>query len=106
MKKYYLITEVYRAYYTPAFSSFALSKNIEYIYDDYEYLKTHFKIYYRCHGKARVKGLRVSDRGNVISEDFIIDKHTFINYLLNSRPLTDEEIELCKYLEEKYLRGV
>jgi len=106
MKKFYLIVECHDAVKTNATTRFAVTANAVYVHDTKGFHKTHFKIYYKCRGKVRVKGIRVSNRGNLRIKDFIVENHTYIDYLLYSRSLTDEEIALCRRLEEKYLRGV
>jgi len=106
MHEYYLVVECHDAEKTDAATRFAVTANAVYIHDTRGYHKTHFKIYYKCRKRVRVKGIRITDQGNLRIKDFVITDHTFIDYLLYSRELTDEEIALCRRLEEKYLRGV
>ena len=99
MSEIILIVEVHSAKFSDAGTYFEVPKEqiIKWVSEGAE-KRTHWKKYYLLRGPTRVKGVRISNKGNVKVRWFNIQKHTYISFLLNEYEPSDEDLEVAKHM--------
>jgi len=95
-----LITEVHRAKWTDAETYFKIPREqvIRRAVEPAFGSKSHWREFFLLRGPTRVKGVRVSNKGNVRVRWFNVEKDTYISFLLNEYEPSDEDLEVAKHL--------
>jgi len=94
-----LIVEVHRAVNSPAKTEFRIPKEkiVKYRREDPKN-RTHWREYYLLSAPTIVEAVRVSNRGNITVRKINVVANTYIDFMLNTREPTPEELEAAKYM--------
>ena len=99
-KEVFLVVEEHVSHCTPARTWFRVQGPHRYICSlGFSAGKTHVKHVYL------VERGSISNRGNVRRREFTVEGHTSIDFLLNPRPLSEEEVEALEALRDLSEQG-